>query len=474
MQTLTATLTGRPLCGDAALAARVLAEVATGARRRSSRIARELARRPRPGSPYLLEPDLKEGAGGQRDLDELTWLAAALAGDTADSPGGLVGAGLLAEGEAARLLAAGRTISAIRWAVHTQVTRPSSVMTLELGADSGLRLEAVNAALADAHHLLLRVRARLGNGTAFFDDGTSEGRRIHAMGAESLFAMLDRGEESLPRLEEAAWSGALDDLVPAIGELMHVRRPGLSHRYTVGAHSLRCAANAVGAVRERARTPAGVRERQRIAVSSRPPRCCTTSARVSPGPVTRTRSEQAVRTLGGRFGLDAARTADAAVLAREHLLLPETAAGADIHDEDVILRTAARIGRGDLVAPLFALTAADSLATGPEAWTPWHAALVGELADRLATALSDDVEGAGIAQRAELVRADVARASPRTTRAARRWSPSCGRRSLRYLAATRPRTSGPRSPRPRRGRLRRTPPPSRSGSRRDPRRGRGA
>lgn len=436
VQTLTATLTGRALCGDASLAARVLTEVAAGARKRSGRVAGELARRPRPGSPYLLEPDLKEGAGGQRDLDELTWLAAVLTGSPADSPAGLVRAGLLADSEAARVLDAGRAISAARWAVHTQVVRASSVMTLELGADSGLRLETVQAALADAHHLLLRVRARLGHGTAFFDGGASGVRPVRALGAEDLFALLDRGEEALPRLEEAAWSGALDDLVPAIGELMHARRPGLSHRFTVGAHLLRCAANAADAARElpgRLRELANAMDRQVLQTAA----LLHDVGKGQSGPGHAERSEQAVRTLGGRFGLDAARTADAAVLAREHLLLPETASGADIHDEDVILRSAARIGRRDLVAPLYALTFADSLATGPGAWTPWHAALVGELADRLATALSDDVEGAGIADRAELVRADALDLVACDPSGAA-LEPFVREAPLRYLAATRP------------------------------------
>ena len=101
VQTLTATLTGRALCGDAALSARVLTEVAAGARKRTARVVAELTQRPRPGSPYLLEPDLKEGAGGQRDLDELTWLAAVLTGVPASSPAGLVDAGLLDGREAA-------------------------------------------------------------------------------------------------------------------------------------------------------------------------------------------------------------------------------------------------------------------------------------------------------------------------------------------------------------------------------------
>ena len=52
----------------------------TPAKRSDSRHSPSCSSRPRPGSPYLLEPDLKEGAGGRRDFDELTWTAATLTG----------------------------------------------------------------------------------------------------------------------------------------------------------------------------------------------------------------------------------------------------------------------------------------------------------------------------------------------------------------------------------------------------------
>ncbi|HEY5433548.1 MAG TPA: hypothetical protein VIL06_09125, partial [Coriobacteriia bacterium] len=95
LETLTATLTGRVLCGDAALGQRVLTEAAAGAHKRSRRVVPALTARERPGSPYLLEPDLKDGAGGRRDVDELTWLAAVLSGAPQLGPAALCELGLL-------------------------------------------------------------------------------------------------------------------------------------------------------------------------------------------------------------------------------------------------------------------------------------------------------------------------------------------------------------------------------------------
>ena len=120
---------------------------------------------------------------------------------------------------------------------------------------------------------------------------------------------------------------------------------------------------------------------------------------------------------------------------REHLLIAETAAHADAADEDAILRAAARLGRRELVAPLYVLTVTDTLATAPEMWTPWRAALDGEIASRLDAALSPDVEGAGIAAAAERTRAATLAllgASDRRERAFVEAAP------LRYLATTAP------------------------------------
>jgi len=83
----TAMLDGRLVAGDETLAARALAPVRARAREDPAGFARRLwdaagARRERFGScAHLLEPDLKEGSGGLRDVASLGWLAAALGTD---------------------------------------------------------------------------------------------------------------------------------------------------------------------------------------------------------------------------------------------------------------------------------------------------------------------------------------------------------------------------------------------------------
>jgi [protein-PII] uridylyltransferase len=441
IETLTATLTGRALCGDAALAQRLLAEVAADARKRSHAVAARLAARERHGSPYLLEPDLKDGSGGQRDLDELVWLGGVLAGRPVADPGALVDADVLDPDEAARTVAAGAAITAARWEVHRLSPRPSSLLTLELSTEARVDAEGLQRALADANHLLLRVRGRVAGSPTPYDPHATGSRTPAGVPAggpgpldgPALFALLDRGEETLAALEEAAWAGLLDDLAPSFGELMSIRRPALSHRFTVGAHCLRAAALVQGLAAshpEAARAVAGVPDPRPLQVAA----LLHDVGKAQRGRGHAGRGASAVETLGRRFGLSGAQTREAALLVREHLLLVEPASGEDIHDEDVLLRTASRIPGAAALDALYLLTMADSLATGPGAWTAWHAALVGELADRLRTALSDEVAGAGIVQHAEAARAEALRLAA-AAGAAQPVVAFVRRASLRYLAA---------------------------------------
>lgn len=384
---LTATLTGRYLAGDRALAQRLLAEVSAGAKKRAKRLLPQLARRERPGSPYLLEPDLKDGAGGQRDIDEMVWTAAVLSGAPAHDTLPLASLGVIDAREAACLAAAGEAITAARWSLHVATARPTSLLDLETADELDADPVRLHAAMADAHHLLLRIRARV-SGHPLPWDGTRD-----AMLPEELFADLDAGEGSIPALEDAAWSGRLDDLVPGSADLMTLRRPAIGHHYTVGAHSLRCATLAGDAA-------GGSPSRSLLAAA-----LLHDIGKVQAGPGHERRGAAIAATILPRLGLSEDESRDAVVLVREHLLLAETSATEDVHDEDVLLRTASRVGSEALVAPLLALAQADSRATGPGSWTPWHAALLGELADRLSAALSEDVDGTGLAERAESVRA---------------------------------------------------------------------
>ncbi|GIU91042.1 MAG: hypothetical protein KatS3mg010_2141 [Acidimicrobiia bacterium] len=118
---LTSMLEARAVAGDRELAATLRARVVDLARRRRVRLLAALAdaadaRRVRPGPvAEMLEPDLKEGAGGLRDVQALGWGAVALGSDGLP---GLVERGFLTVEDERRLEAARAALLDVRVALH--------------------------------------------------------------------------------------------------------------------------------------------------------------------------------------------------------------------------------------------------------------------------------------------------------------------------------------------------------------------
>ncbi|TCO56964.1 [protein-PII] uridylyltransferase [Actinocrispum wychmicini] len=84
--------------------------------------------------------------------------------------------------------------------------------------------------------------------------------------------------------------------------------------------------------------------------------------------------------VGDRLGLSKPDVDTLSAMVRHHLLLPDTATRRDVTDEATVVRVADTLG-GDpvLLELLHALAEADSLATGPGVWTEWKAALIADL-----------------------------------------------------------------------------------------------
>lgn len=407
LMTLTATLTGRAIAGEDRLATDLLHECASDALKRKSAVLSELHARPRDGSPYLLEPDLKEGAGARRDYDELTWTAAVLTGAPQGDPGALVSLGMLSPELARGLEAAANTVAAARW--ELQAAGLGSFMSLDAAQDLRTDAQRVQQALADTHHTLLETRAVL--------DGRAAPAR-DPISPHALLVLAAQGESAIDELEHAGWAGRLDSLIPGFGDLLTLRRPGLAHTLTVGAHSLKAAAllpeignGLAGEVATRSARSAGDLSPLTLAA------LIHDIGKEVPGPGHAERGAETARSIAHIFELGD-RADDIAALVELHLLLVETAASEDLDDEDAILRTARRIGDRELLAPLHLLTIADSLATGPGAWTDWHEALIGKLVMRLDVALSPEIDGAGLARAAEETRIAAAALVPEQSREA--------------------------------------------------------
>lgn len=409
--TLTATLTARPIAGDAVYAERAIEACAADARRRMRAVLADLSQRDRPGSPYLLEPNLKEGAGGRRDYDELVWTAAAVSGHRTSTPEALVETGLMSPDDLGMIQTASEVVAAARWALHTE---GFGDLMLEDAIDDTPAVDAgaVQRALADTHHVLLRVRGRCAahaGGRLPRDRGDSpapaDDRAFATPVPHAVLAAVGRGEAGRAELERAAWEGHLDALIPDFSELMTLRRPGIAHELTVGAHCLASAVAAADIVAGRAGDGFS-RSAAKLVGDVSPLLVAALVHDVGkriPGPGHAERSAQSAHAVAHAFGMPQ-HAGVIEALVRHHLLLAQAAGSRDLDDEDSVLRVADTLGDRTLLPSLFVLTAADSIATGRNAWTDWHAALIGKLAARIDAALSPEVDGAGLAGRAADVR----------------------------------------------------------------------
>lgn len=93
--------------------------------------------------------------------------------------------------------------------------------------------------------------------------------------------------------------------------------------------------------------------------------------------------------VGHRLGLWPSDVATLAAMVRHHLLLPHTATRRDLDDPVTIERVLETLGSdGVLIELLAALAEADGRATGPGAWSDWKARLVSELARRCRAVLA--------------------------------------------------------------------------------------
>jgi [protein-PII] uridylyltransferase len=396
VQTSTASLTGRPVAGDAGLADEALRAATRDAARRRKALLRTLENRARQGSPYDLEPDLKDGAGGQRDIDELVWRTALATGNPVGAAATTAAPATLTEAAITSLARAQDRITAARWAVHVENGRKVSVLSIEDADALGDGVSGVHAALAEVSETLLAVRGALPPLSSPPDLWT----------ADELLRALAGGTTALNGLERAARHGALEGLVPGMAALMTLRRPALTHRLTVGAHSLLAAALVAEA--------SGLDDLAAQALAAQPDvRVLLAAAlahdtgKAESGAGHPARGQTPAFATAHALGLDDRAAEQSAVLVREHLLLAETAAHEDLDDEEVVRRAAERIGKEELVGPLYVLTLVDSLATGPGAWSDWHATLVRTLVRRLVAALGSPAEDAPLLRQAEQTRMDA-------------------------------------------------------------------
>ena len=480
----TATLDGRLLAGDAPMWERswnaVLAAKRADPRAFAEALRDDAARRLRERGAVssLLEPDLKDGAGGLRDLQSVGWLRAVLGRPLEETA-------ILREAELGALAAAEEFLVRVRGALHLETGRATDRILLEqqpyvaaamgfvdepgLRAVDGL-MRAVFEHARQVEHVVASAFDRYLRGASGAEelDPTPEGALraladvAHAGGVMPV-ALLDAFEAAgLP--EEVVWTagvreafldllrvgpggaaaletldrlGLLVRFLPAWGAVRCRPQRDPYHRFSVDVHLLQ-ALEAIarllddpGEDRVAARAAAAVGDRDALLLGA----LLHDIGKTGEGNHVPAGAAIAVAELE-RMGVAEPTRELAAFMVAEHLLLSDTATRRDLEDDDLVHDVAARIGDGERLAALYLLTVADAAATGPLAWTPWRAALVRELVAKVQRVLERGEVGRDtaveFARRTEALRGALALEPPDAVEAFLRRMPRG------YLAAVTP------------------------------------
>jgi [protein-PII] uridylyltransferase len=450
----TALLDARLLAGDeelfASMRERVRGAVLRDPREFVVQLQRAAAERlERFGSvSHLLEPEVKEGAGGLRDVQTLGWVATVLTDD-----GGL--RGLEAEGHLRRsereaVEAAEEYLTRLRSALHLESGKKADTVLLDfqpslaaamgfedepgLAAVDGLMRSTFEHARAVEHVtesvfgrvltprvsvpveledtpeavLHLFAAAAAGDGTVPPDlldrvealDLPDEVAWTEAM-RRDLVAILRAGERGVAALEALDRTGVLAGFLPEWGAVRCRPQRDPYHRFTVDVHLLQTVAGAAGMLE---------RPPEDDAVAMRAANAITDVDGLLVGAllhdIGKTGHGGHVAAGGriaaeilDRIGLAEPSRSLALFLVENHLLLADTATRRDLEDEDLVLDVAARIGDAERLAALYLLTVADAAATGPHAWTPWRATLIRELTAKVQHVLERGEMGTETASR---------------------------------------------------------------------------
>jgi [protein-PII] uridylyltransferase len=197
---------------------------------------------------------------------------------------------------------------------------------------------------------------------------------------QHLVALLATGHDAIPVLEALDQHDLLTWLLPEWSAVRYKPQRNAYHRFTVDRHLWEAAANAAELRRS-------VRRPDHLLVGA----LLHDIGKGYPGDHTEVGIE-IVSQVGPRLGFSSEDVRVLQELVRLHLLLPDAATRRDLEDPATIDHVAREVGDVDTLQLLAALTEADSLATGASAWSDWKAGLVGELVLRVEERL---VAGAG-------------------------------------------------------------------------------
>jgi [protein-PII] uridylyltransferase len=395
---------------------------------------------------WVLAPDLKQDAGGLRDLHALGWLCAVAGRSRPAGPPELLRAGelLLAvrealHGQSRRKLDRVRTdlqpavakalgldgedgVDRLMAAVHMTARTVEHLAGVEMRAlaerllggprrsgsarrldPGGIRLEdgllvadPAQASPGDQAEVLLAVRllaARARTGrmvagpTMTWLEGVFRRPTVEAWGPSlrAAFLAMLAGPSASAACELLDHLGGWTVLLPEWSAVRGRAQHDPWHRYTVDGHAFATVAEVTRLLDAdpAARTAAD------------PPGDLETlylaallhDVGKGSGEDHSVAGERLARRALRRMGVGPEVVDEVAALVRHHLLLVDTATRRDLDDPTVVGGVAATLGSPRRVRLLHLLTIADGLATGPVAWSHWKATLVADLARRVGDAM---------------------------------------------------------------------------------------
>src|SRR4051794_29581724 len=443
-------LDARHVAGDAELSQRLISATRAawraGASTRLPELRAVVEERARTAGEvaFLLEPDLKEGRGGLRDVHALH--AAAVA-QVADAPGPAVrssyevlldvrgelhrrtaGSGrrtvdrlLMQEQDAvaaaldyadadalmAAVSAAARTIAFASDTTWRRVATPSPRRRLlgrrsaaparrpladDVVEQDGEVVLARDATPVDDPVLVLRVAQAAAWAALPIAPHTLNRLRTECpplpvpwprAALDAFTGLLAAGPPVVPVFEALDQAELLTRLLPEWESVRSKPQRNSYHRFTVDRHLVEAAA-AAGALTRRVGRP------DLLLLGA----LLHDIGKGLPGDHTEV-GMQVVAALGPRLGLVAEDTAVLVAMVEHHLLLPDVATRRDLDDPATAQAVADAVGSAEVLELLHALTEADAAATGPAAWSSWKGQLIGELVRRTSALLSGTVAVVG-------------------------------------------------------------------------------
>lgn len=426
LDSATALVSARPLAGDDELTAEVIAKGldvwrSNGERHLAALRDRVRVREETAGDvAYLLEPDLKDGHGGLRDVQSLWWaqeaglnliaedlidldrsydvllrarvslhLTTGRAGDVLrledQDAAAAAGGWRNADALMADVAAAGRTIAWLcdeNWgrAVTPAVSEPDRAVApgvvlrngeVELAPDADPASDAtlvLQTAVAAARH---QCRIRRSSLDRLHDEVEGWPGTWPVGATDDLIALLLEGHRAIPVLESLDQRDLVARLLPEWAPVRSRPQRNAYHRFTVDRHLWEAAANAAGLVHR-------VTRPDLLVLGA----LFHDLGKGYPGDHTVVGMDL-VRTVGPKLGLGPADVEILVAMVEHHLLLPDVAMRRDLTDAATIEQVATAVGTVEVLDLLHALTEADSLATGPSAWGDWKEGLVNELVARV-------------------------------------------------------------------------------------------